>query len=84
VVIHARRRSRGLVGGLIRQAVPTRRDLEARAVHILSTPRWLVDCFAEGRKSWKMLPLGGCIALELGRQALDTDKASVAVFSGCR
>jgi len=66
----------GLVGGLIRQAVPNTEEIwKLGPFTFLSTPRWLVRVFRGARTNWEMLPLGACIALELGRQALgDTTK----------
>src|SRR6266478_2665444 len=61
----------GLVGGLIRQAVPNTEEIwKLGPFTFLSTPRWLVRLFRGARLSWEMLPLGACVALELGRQAL--------------
>jgi two-component system LytT family sensor kinase len=61
----------GLVGGLIRQAVPNTEEIwKLGPFTFLSTPRWLVRVFRGSRTSWEMLPLGACVALELGRQAL--------------
>src|SRR5467141_2138053 len=61
----------GLVGGLIRQAVPNTEEIwNLGPFTFLSIPRWLVRLFRGARMSWEMLPLGACVALELGRQAL--------------
>ncbi len=61
----------GLVGGLIRQAVPNTEEIwKLGPFTFLSTPRWLVRLFRGARLSWEMLPLGACVALEVGRQAL--------------
>jgi two-component system, LytTR family, sensor kinase len=61
----------GLVGGLIRMAVPNTEEIwKLGPFTFLSTPRWLVRLFRRAKMSWEMLPLGACIALELGRQAL--------------
>src|SRR6267143_4144860 len=61
----------GLVGGLIRQAVPNTEEIwKLGPFTFLSTPRWLVRLFRRARMSFEMLPLGACVALELGRQAL--------------
>src|SRR6202451_1394313 len=61
----------GLVGGLIRQGMPNTEEIWRLGPYtFLSTPRWLVR-LCRGRKvTWEMLPLGACIVLELGRQAL--------------
>ena len=67
----ARGGSAGLVGGLIRQAIPNTEDIWKFGPYtFLSTPRWLVRLFRRKKVSWEMLPLGACVALELGRQAL--------------
>ena len=61
----------GLVGGLIRQAIPNTEEIwKLGPFTFLSTPRWLVRLFRRAKVSWEMLPLGACVALELGRQAL--------------
>lgn len=61
----------GLLGGLIRQAIPNKEELWNFGPFLfLSLPRWLVRLVREGRTAWEMLPLAGCLALEVGRQAL--------------
>jgi two-component system LytT family sensor kinase len=61
----------GLVGGLIRQAVPNTEEIwKLGPFTFLSTPRWLVRLFRGAKLSWEMLPLGASVALEVGRQAL--------------
>src|SRR5258705_4431178 len=61
----------GLVGGLIRQAVPNTEEIwKLGPFTFLSTPRWLVRLFRGAKMSWEMLPLVACVALEVGRQAL--------------
>ncbi len=61
----------GLVGGLIRQAVPNTEEIWRLGPYtFLSTPRWLVRVFRGKKVTWEMLPLGACIVLELARQAL--------------
>jgi len=61
----------GLVGGLIRQAVPNTEEIWRLGPYtFLSTPRWLVRLFRGRKVTWEMLPLGACIVLELARQAL--------------
>ena len=61
----------GLLGGLIRQAIPNKEELWSFGPFLfLSFPRWVVRLVRQGRGSWEMLPLAGCLALEVGRQAL--------------
>jgi two-component system LytT family sensor kinase len=61
----------GLVGGLIRQVIPNTEEIwKLGPFTFLSTPRWLVRLFRRATVSWEMLPLGACVALELGRQML--------------
>src|SRR5579863_5694386 len=61
----------GLVGGLIRQAVPNTEEIWRLGPYtFLSTPRWLVRLVRGRKVTWEMLPLAACIVLELGRQAL--------------
>lgn len=61
----------GLVGGLIRQAMPNTEEIWRLGPYtFLSTPRWLVRLFRGKKVTWEMLPLSACVVLELGRQAL--------------
>src|ERR1019366_4667216 len=61
----------GLVGGLIRQSVPTTEEIWRLGPYtFLSTPRWLVRVLRGRKVTWEMLPLGAIIVLELARQAL--------------
>ncbi len=61
----------GLLGGLIRQGIPNKEDLWSFGPFLfLSIPRWLVRLVRQARGSWEMLPLAGCVALELGRLGL--------------
>jgi two-component system LytT family sensor kinase len=61
----------GLVGGLIRQAVPNTEEIWRLGPYtFLSTPRWLVRLFRKKKVTWEMLPMGACVVLELARQAL--------------
>src|SRR5579872_3696640 len=61
----------GLVGGLIRQALPNTEEIWRLGPYtFLSTPRWLVRLFRGKKVTWEMLPLGACVVLELGRQLL--------------
>src|SRR5438445_12019488 len=63
--------SAGLLGGLVRQAIPDKEDIwEFAPFLFLSIPRWLARLVKHARGSWKMLPLAACLTLELGRQAL--------------
>jgi two-component system LytT family sensor kinase len=61
----------GLVGGLIRQAVPNTEEIWRLGPYtFLSTPRWLVRLSRGKKVTWEMLPLSAIIVLELARQAL--------------
>src|SRR5665213_1522813 len=61
----------GLVGGLIRQALPNTEEIWRLGPYtFLSTPRWLVRLIRRRKVTWEMLPLGACIVLELARQLL--------------
>ncbi len=61
----------GLVGGLIRQALPNTEEIwKLGPFTFLSTPRWLVRVFRRKKVTWEMLPLGAIVVLELARQAL--------------
>jgi two-component system LytT family sensor kinase len=61
----------GLVGGLIRQGMPKKEDIwNFGPFTFLSIPRWLGRLAKHMSGSWEMLPLAGCIGLELGRLAL--------------
>ena len=61
----------GLVGGLIRQAVPNTEEIWRLGPYtFLSTPRWLVRLLRGRKVTWEMLPLSAIIVLELARQAL--------------
>jgi len=61
----------GLVGGLIRQAIPNTEEIwRLGPFTFLSTPRMIVRFFRGRKLSWEMLPLAAIVALELGRQAL--------------
>jgi two-component system LytT family sensor kinase len=63
--------SAGLVGGLIRLALPNTEEVWRLGPYtFLSTPRWLVRVFRGKKVTWEMLPLAACVVLELSRQAL--------------
>jgi two-component system LytT family sensor kinase len=61
----------GLVGGLIRQGIPKKEDIwNFGPFTFLSIPRSLARVARHAATSWEMLPLAGCVGLELGRLAL--------------
>lgn len=61
----------GLLGGLIRSAIPHKEDLwNFGPFTFLNIPRALVRLAREGKMSWELLPLFACIGLELGRVTL--------------
>ena len=61
----------GLLGGLIRQAIPNKEDLWAFGPFtFLSIPKAVVRLLKRGQLSWEMAPLGVCVGLEIGRVAL--------------
>jgi two-component system LytT family sensor kinase len=60
----------GLLGGLIRQVLPNTESVwNLGPFTFVGVPRWLLR-WTQGRereRHWEMLPLAGCVALELGR-----------------
>jgi len=61
----------GLVGGLIRQAMPSKEDIwDFGPFTFLNAPRWLWRLARHASATWDILPLAACIGLELGRQAV--------------
>jgi two-component system LytT family sensor kinase len=61
----------GLLGGLIRQAIPNKEDLwNFGPFTFLNIPKATVKLLRRAELSWEMAPLTTCIALELGRVAL--------------
>jgi two-component system LytT family sensor kinase len=61
----------GLLGGLIRQAIPNKEDLwNFGPFTFLNIPRAVVRLVRKAEISWEMLPLTACVGLELGRVAL--------------
>jgi two-component system LytT family sensor kinase len=61
----------GLLGGLIRQAIPNKEDLwNFGPFTFLNIPRAAVRLVRRAEISWEMLPLTACVGLELGRVAL--------------
>jgi two-component system LytT family sensor kinase len=61
----------GLIGGLIRQAIPDKEDIwNFGPFTFLNIPRAVVKMLRDAEMSWEMLPLMACMGLELGRVAL--------------
>jgi two-component system LytT family sensor kinase len=61
----------GLVGGLIRQAIPNKEGIwDFGPFTFLNVPGSLWRLARRAIASWEMLPLAGCVGLELGRLAL--------------
>jgi two-component system, LytTR family, sensor kinase len=61
----------GLLGGLIRQAIPNKEDLwNFGPFTFLNIPKAVVRLVKKAQLSWEMAPLGVCVLLELGRVAL--------------
>jgi two-component system, LytTR family, sensor kinase len=63
--------SAGLIGGLMRQAIPNKDELwNFGPFTFLNIPRGLLRLVRHTRMSWELLPLLACVGLELGRVAL--------------
>jgi len=61
----------GLLGGLIRQAIPNKEDLwNFGPFTFLNIPKATMRLLQKAELSWEMAPLGACVGLELGRVAL--------------
>src|SRR5213596_2067462 len=61
----------GLLGGLIRQAIPNKEDLwNFGPFTFLNIPKATMRLLRKAELSWEMAPLGACVGLELGRVAL--------------
>src|ERR1700737_3105726 len=61
----------GLIGGLIRQAIPNKEDIwNFGPFTFLNIPRAVVRMVRDTEMSWEMLPLLACMGLELGRVML--------------
>jgi len=61
----------GLLGGLIRQAIPNKEDLwNFGPFTFLNIPKAVVKLVRKAELSWEMAPLTACVGLELGRVAL--------------
>lgn len=63
----------GLLGGLMRQAIPNKEDLwNFGPFTFLNIPKAIVRLVRHAQMSWELLPLLACVGLELGRVALVT------------
>src|SRR2546430_8259170 len=61
----------GLLGGLIRQAIPNKEELwNFGPFTFLNIPKAPMRLLRKAELSWEMAPLGACVGLELGRVAL--------------
>jgi two-component system, LytTR family, sensor kinase len=61
----------GLMGGLIRQAIPNKEDIWSFGPFtFLNFPRWLTRMVRRSSVGWEVLPLAGCVGLEVGRLLL--------------
>jgi two-component system, LytTR family, sensor kinase len=61
----------GLLGGLIRQAIPNKEDLwNFGPFTFLNIPKATMRLLRKAELSWEMAPLGACVGLEMGRVAL--------------
>jgi two-component system, LytTR family, sensor kinase len=61
----------GLLGGLIRQAIPNSEEIwKLGPFTFMSIPRWVVRLVRGAKVTWEMAPLGAVLILELARQAL--------------
>lgn len=61
----------GLLGGLIRQAIPNKEDLwNFGPFTFLNIPKATVRFLRKAELSWEMAPLATCVGLEVGRVAL--------------
>ena len=61
----------GLLGGLIRQAIPNKEDIwNFGPFTFLNIPKATVRLLRKAELSWEMAPLATCVGLEVGRVAL--------------
>lgn len=61
----------GLMGGLIRQAIPNKEDIWSFGPFtFLNFPRWVTRMARRSSVGWEALPLAGCVGLEVGRLLL--------------
>ena len=72
----------GLLGGLIRQIIPTKEDLwNFGPFTFLNIPRAIVRLVRKAEMSWELLPLFACVGLELGRVAIVTATSPKWLFA---
>src|SRR5215831_18932002 len=72
----------GLLGGLMRQAIPNKEDLwNFGPFTFLGIPRALVRLVRQAKMSWELLPLLACVLLELGRVAIAVGTKPKWVFA---
>jgi two-component system LytT family sensor kinase len=63
----------GLLGGIIRQAIPNKEDLwNFGPFTFLNIPKAVVRLMTRAELFWEMAPLMACVGLEIGRVALVT------------
>src|SRR5215813_3704712 len=63
----------GLLGGLMRQAIPNKEDLwNFGPFTFLNIPKAAVRFVRHAQMSWELVPLLACVGLELGRVAVVT------------
>src|SRR4029077_6650379 len=61
----------GLMGGLIRQAIPNKEGIWSFGPFtFLNFPKWLTRMARRASVGWEVLPLAGCVGLEVGRLLL--------------
>jgi two-component system, LytTR family, sensor kinase len=72
----------GLLGGLMRQAIPNKEDLwNFGPFTFLNIPKATVRFVRHAQMSWELLPLVACVVLELGRVALVTATTPKWIFA---
>lgn len=72
----------GLMGGLIRQAIPNKEDIWSFGPFtFLNFPRWVTRMVRRASVGWEVLPLAGCVGLEVGRLLLGHSVPSGWLFS---
>src|SRR6266513_1335585 len=72
----------GLLGGLMRQAIPNKEDLwNFGPFTFLNIPKATVKLLRKAELSWEMAPLTTCIGLDLGRVALVEDTKPKWLFA---